>query len=287
MSKIIFNLEPSTVYDGHFSQIGNNQIRLVMDSLPSESILLSGFVLVNEHNGRIQTNRKDYIYIYKTYEDGKTVELCNNDIPWEKPKTKVKFSTSVGGNLEGETEQTVKNYEELVIPTPFADENYEFVKWNPEIPTYGEIEKDINFVAEFVYVPTEEELKLYLENAKEMKINESKLLLEEFLINNPLVSSCHGGVEAKYTVTSEKQSLMASNYLNYTIAKGVGIEPILTWNSAGSECEVWTEQEYVTLILQIGEYVKPLVSLQQSYEVQIRSCTTQEELDEIEIVYSE
>ena len=287
MSKIIFNLEPSVIYDGQFSQIGNNQIRLVMDSLPSESILLSGFVLVNEHNGRVQTNRKDYIYIYKTYEDGKTIDLCNDNVQWTKPKMKVRFANSLGGTLDGELEQYAENYEDLVIPTLVADNNYAFIKWNPEIPTSGEIEKNINFIAEFIYVPTEEELRIAFEGAKEIKINESKLLLEEYLINNPLVSSCHGDVEAKYTITSEKQSLMASNYLNYTIAKGVGIEPILTWNSAGSECEVWTEQEYVTLILQIGEYVKPLVSLQQSYEVQIRSCTTQEELDEIEIVYSE
>ena len=135
------------------------------------------------------------------------------------------------------------------------------------------------------YVPTEENLKMVFENSKIARINESKYLLASYLETHLLVSNCHGGVEAQYSVTTEKQSLMASNYLTYTIAKQAGLDAELTWNATGQECEVWTEEEFVTLVLQIGEYVKPLVSLQQSYEVQIRNCKTQEELDAIVISY--
>lgn len=124
-----------------------------------------------------------------------------------------------------------------------------------------------------------------IETNKENKITESKILLAAYLENNPLVSNCHNGTEAQYTVTSEKQMLMSSNYMSYKIAKELGIDAILTWNAAGCECEIWTEEEYLTLILQITEYVKPLVSLQQAYEVQIRNCKTQKELDEIVIAY--
>lgn len=132
---------------------------------------------------------------------------------------------------------------------------------------------------------SEEEKVIILEDNKIQKINESKYLLATYLETHPLISNCHGGVEAQYSVTSEKQSLMASNYLTYTIAKQAGLDAELTWNATGQECEVWTEEEFVTLVLQIGEYVKPLVSLQQSYEVQIRNCKTQEELDAIVISY--
>lgn len=136
------------------------------------------------------------------------------------------------------------------------------------------------------YVPTEEELQAIFKANKESKVTLSKTLLATYLEEHPLMSDCHGGIIAKYTVTSEKQQLMASNYLTYTIAKESGVEnPVLTWNAAGCECEEWTEEEYVTLVLQISEYVKPLVSLQQSYEVAINNCTSQEELDAIEIVY--
>lgn len=136
------------------------------------------------------------------------------------------------------------------------------------------------------YEPTEEELQAIFENKRKNKVNESKILLASYLETHPITSDCHGGVESKYNVTSEKQTLMASKYLTYTIAKQSGVEnPTLTWNATGCECEEWTEEEFITLVLQISTYVKPFVSLQQSYEVAINACTTQEELDAIEIVY--
>ena len=78
---------------------------------------------------------------------------------------------------------------------------------------------------------------------------------------------------------------MTSHYATYTIEKNLGLNPILKWNSTGAECEEWTEEEFIQLILEVKAYVEPLVSLQQSYEVAIRNCTTQEELDAIEIIY--
>ena len=87
MSKIIFKLDSSAIYDCVFSQIGKNQVRLIIDNgLPSESIITSGFVLVNEYNGRVQTDRSDYVYIFRKYDDGKTIELCNDNIPYVEPE---------------------------------------------------------------------------------------------------------------------------------------------------------------------------------------------------------
>ena len=133
--------------------------------------------------------------------------------------------------------------------------------------------------------PTEEELQAIFESNKGNKIAQSKQLLAEYLGTHPLISNCHNNIEAQYTVTAEKQSLMASNYLTYTIAKQSGLDATLTWNATGQECEIWTEEEFVTLVLQISEYVKPLIALQQSYEVQINKCESQEELDNIIIGY--
>ena len=88
MSKIIFVGEKKKIYDGDFSQIGDNQVRLIFhDDIPSKKVLLSGFSLVNEHNHDIiQTNREDYVFPYRTYEDEPNkVELCNDNIPWVAP----------------------------------------------------------------------------------------------------------------------------------------------------------------------------------------------------------
>lgn len=232
MSKIIFLNNPSVIYEGSFYQIGKHQVRLTFASeIPSIDALLSGFQLVNEYNGFVQTNREDYKYIYRTYEDNPLiVELCNDDVPYKEPQ-----------------------------PVP------------PPLP----------------YVPTEEELKAIFEQNKIDKISESKVLLATYLEEHPLISSCHNNKEGIYNITAEKQSLMASNYLTYTIAKQAGVEDLhLTWNESGKECEEWTEEEFTQIILETSIYVKPLVSQQQAFESRIVNCKTQEELDNINIVYA-
>lgn len=118
------------------------------------------------------------------------------------------------------------------------------------------------------------------------KIALSKTLLAEYLENNPLHSTAHGGVEGIYSVTGEKQNLMMTNYATYQIEKTVDPNTKLKWNETGKSCIEWTEQEFLQLVLEIKAYVSPLVSYQQQLEEQIMNCTNQEELDGIIINYN-
>lgn len=136
------------------------------------------------------------------------------------------------------------------------------------------------------YVPTTEELEAQFRQNKNNKITLSKKMLAEYLESNPLHSSAHNGVDGVYSVTSEKQSLMMSQYMTYQIAKSVDPDAKLTWNETGKACEEWTEEEFLQLILEVKAYVYPLVSHQQQIEEQITNCTNQEELDEIVINYN-
>ena len=88
MSKIKFKADKKKIYDGDFSQIGNNQVRLIFhNEIPDSGVLLSGFNLVNEYNGIIQTKREDYKYLYRTYEDDPhKVELCNDGLSYVPPE---------------------------------------------------------------------------------------------------------------------------------------------------------------------------------------------------------
>ena len=76
-------------------------------------------------------------------------QLSNDGSVYVKPLPKVSFYTSGGGTLAGETVQEVYTYEELVIPTPVASENYEFTGWSPEIPESGKIDGSKSFTAIF------------------------------------------------------------------------------------------------------------------------------------------
>lgn len=146
----------------------------------------------------------------------------------------------------------------------------------PEIP-------NISFES---YDPTPEELESMFYKNKVNKIALSKTLLAEYLENNPLHSTAHGGVEGIYSVTGEKQNLMMANYATYQIEKTVDPNTKLKWNETGKSCIEWTEQEFLQLVLEIKAYVSPLVSYQQQLEEQIMNCTNQEELDGIIINYN-
>ena len=118
---------------------------------------------------------------------------------------------------------------------------------------------------------------------KESKIIESKDKLAEWLEDNPMLYT-----DGKYySVTAEKQSLLNGNLASYERAKAVGVEYPLKWNSTGSECTPWDYTDLLTLSLTIAGYVAPKVSKQQAIELQIKACTTVEEVNEIVINYDE
>ena len=135
------------------------------------------------------------------------------------------------------------------------------------------------------YVPTQQELETMFQMDKKNKIYLSKVMLAEYLENNPLHSFAHGGVEGVYSVTSEKQSLMMSQYMTYQIAKVIDPNTKLTWNETGKSCTEWTEEDFLQLILETKTYVYPLVSYQQTLEERINECMAQEELNNIHIDY--
>lgn len=58
-----------------------------------------------------------------------------------------------------------------------------------------------------------------------------------------------------------------------------------TWNSTAEICEEWSVAELSQLALDIEEYVRPKITKQQRYEVEINACVTKEELDAIVFNY--
>lgn len=116
----------------------------IKGTLPAQN---NGFVLSREGK-RDNWEYKDYTTIYREF-DGE-IQFSNDGSIWVKPLPKVTFSANGGGTLEGTTTQEVYTYEDLVIPTPVANEDYEFTGWSPEIPTSGEIEGNKSYTAVFI-----------------------------------------------------------------------------------------------------------------------------------------
>lgn len=80
---------------------------------------------------------------------------------------------------------------------------------------------------------------------------------------------------------------MTSQYISYQAEKMVNPNAKLTWNESGKGCEVWTEEEFLQLVVEIKNYVYPLVSHQQLIEEKIQAAMNMDELESIVIDYGQ
>lgn len=128
--------------------------------------------------------------------------------------------------------------------------------------------------------------RMTLDELKTYRINLSKQMLSEYLASHPLKSKCHGGKEAYYSITEEKMNMFASNMMSYSMYKMAGIPKEIKWNSTGSPCEVWTEEECFALLLEWQPITESLVGYQQQAELKIKEARIKEMVMAIEIDYS-
>lgn len=134
--------------------------------------------------------------------------------------------------------------------------------------------------------PFVNEALLSLDEYKQLKIDESKSVLKDYLELHPITSTVHSGIVGTYSITEENQNRMVQNYLSYQIEKTVSPSTAkLTWNQTGEECEEFTEEEFLALIVEVKARVYPLVSYQQSIEKKIRNAKSKEEIASINYSY--
>lgn len=121
---------------------------------------------------------------------------------------------------------------------------------------------------------------LNLDELKQEKTTQTRQQLSAFLEFNPLLYN-----NEFYSITQEKQALLTSAIAAYQLRVQAGIPATLKWNTTGDVCREFTIEEITGLVIAITDYVQPRVEKQQELEIQIKDCTTVEELDSIEIDY--
>lgn len=121
-----------------------------------------------------------------------------------------------------------------------------------------------------------------LDKLKNEKIEESKVLLAEYLSSHPLFSKAKYEEGRYYTVTEEKQRQLTSKMAMYNIYSQQSLSyPLLKWNDVGNICEDWTVEELTKLAMEIDAYVTPLVEKQQAYEKMVQKVSNIEEFNMI------
>ena len=78
---------------------------------------------------------------------------------------------------------------------------------------------------------------------------------------------------------------LTSKIMSATMAQTMSTDYHLTWNSTGEVCKEWTLADLTALAFAIDARVTALVTYQQTQEVAMRSASTMEELDAVEVDY--
>lgn len=174
--------------------------------------------------------------------------------------------------------------------------------------------EDFTEINDADYIPPEEipeETIDPLETLKKNQIKLSKNNLANYLQDNPILSKCKYEEGKYYNITKEKQDQLTSTLASYiadvlpTIVVGMSTAQVqitsveeflltmdnlpvtLTWNDTGGICEPYTYSQLYQLKCEIFNTVKPLVSVQQHMEVDIKNCTTQEDVLAVDINFTE
>lgn len=186
----------------------------------------------------------------------------------------------------------IKNlYGNLIIE---ASPGYKIINKNNPYRTYNKVYLGINDICDnyievrdndYINQLPEEIPDTELAYLKKKKIEESKYNLSVFLNENPLYSFSHNNNAAYYTVTLEKQILLASKITNYKMQEEIGLNPTILWNATGQELEPWTIEECVTLLNEMINYVTPYIQKQQEIEIKINNSTNYENVLDIIINY--
>ena len=281
MSYIVFNNDQDTQYKDISVSIRETQngtgnaVEIMFPAGVKAVVNTSGFKMYS-NEGKLFKDFSSYKTLYReNYLNMNDVDtegymLSNDESVWVDPeptKPVVRFSIT-NGELDGKVEQTVEDYSELEIPVVNPHENYEFVAWSPEIPESGEVEKDITFVAEMVYVEP-------LESVKERKIAELNAIQQETIDNGTDVMLSDGTIQ-HFTATANDQTSLLG--LLGMIQQGMTQIP---WHCSDKEvgCQFYSVEDITSIVNGVYGWVTMHVTMFRDLRRYIMSMTSKEEVE--------
>ena len=262
--------ESPEVFQMQIKAIGNNMVQLY-PPLPDVDLTVGFELLTRPKGGKVYGDYLSYTTLYRKMEDGSIV-LSNDgsvyvpSIPPEPPIYKAIFLVD-NGTIIGESEQTPGSFEKLVVPDVEMHENYEFLGWNPEIPTEGELEKNYTFYARTRYVPTLEEVK----NHKKEEISAA------------CESIIFAGIDVKIGEEYEHFSLKMKDQVNlfgkqYQIASGA---TSVEYHQDGHPCKYYSVEDMMKIITAAMEWVSYHTTYCNALNMWIAGAETKEEVEAI------
>ncbi len=252
------------VFQMQIKTIGNNMIQLY-SPFPDVDLTAGFELLTRPKGGKVYENYLSYTTLYRKMEDGSLI-LSNDGSVYVPPVHKVIFILH-NGTIAGEAEQTPGSFDKLIVPEVVADENYEFLGWDQEIPEKGKLEKDYVFYGLTRYVPTLEEVKAQ----KKAEISEA------------CESTIHSGIDVKIGENWEHFSLETNDQINlfgkqYQLANGA---TSVEYHQDGYPCKYYTAEDMMKIITAAMEWVSYHTTYCNALNMWIAGATSKEEVNVI------
>ena len=267
MGYVRFKSNPE-VFQMHVKAIGDNMVQLY-PPIPNVDVTAGFEMLTKEVNGKVYGDYLKYRTVYKNEEVGSII-LSNDGSVWVEPVIVVKFATNGNGELVGETEQTVKTYEELIVPTVLPNENYEFVGWNPEIPKTGKVESNMTFTAQMEYVPTLEEIQ----SQKVSEMNDA----QQVTIQQGMDIQLSDGHTEHFTLTDHDQTSLMG--LQTLVAQGVESIPWHTSDQA-EHCKYYSNADMAIITSKALQFVTIHVTYFRDLRIYVRALEDKEAVSNV------
>lgn len=219
-------------------------------------------------------NYETYRTVYRNDEEtakNNGYQLSNDGSVYEKPIYTVSFVAGSGGTITGVTTQTVEDYSKVIVPTPTADENYVFDKWEPEIPESGKVTFNTTYTATFTYVPTIEEVQ----NNKIAEMN----AIQQSTIQNGLDITLSDGTVEHFTLTNHDQTSLMG--LQTKVLAG---DEKIPWHDSdiATGCKYYSNADMAIITEKAMAYVTWHVTYFINLRVYILALETKEEVESVE-----
>lgn len=260
----IVNLDEK--YNGTITPITDDVVQV--NNVPKS---LNGLCLYNDKNDKLIGDYSLYKTLYREIDKENNIyQYSKNGSVYVQPKCKITFDVKSGGSLEGETEQFVSDYKDLVIPTPIADKNYEFIGWKPEIPESGIVDINKTFVAKFSYIPT-------LEETKENKVVEMNNIQQSIIRYGVDVELSDGTIE-HFTLTEHDQTSLMG--LKTKVVEG---ENNIPWHTSDQEehCKYYSNEDMALIVDKALNFITYHVTYFRDLRIYIRSLESKEDVNAI------
>lgn len=252
-----------TIHKIEFHKVSENIVG-IKGTLPAKT---KGFTLSREGK-QDAWDYKAFITIYRELEG--EILFSNDGSVYVDPVPKVSFYSNEGGSLLGDTVQEAKDYKDIHIPTPVANENYEFVKWNPDIPNEGKITENKTHTAMFEYVTT-------LEEVKASKISEMNAIQQAVIQQGVDVTLTDGSVE-NFTLTDHDQTSLMG--LQTQVAQG---ENQIPWHTSdhAEHCKYYSNADMLLIVTAAMRYVTFHVTYFRDLRIYINAMEDKESVEAV------